>query len=429
MIARILTLLAGHLSLAASGAEPPGNAIFVHADGAPTGAWMAARWMVAGPDGELNWDRMPHVAVYDGRLANDLTSTSQGGATAHAWGVKPPRGAYGLPGPDARSLSGFNGSILQEALAAGRPAGIVNSGSAIEPGSAVFATSVASRSDNEGICAGLVASGVPVILGGGEEWFLPAGKEGHHGPGRRTDGRDLVREARERGYKVVFTREELAALPVGTPRVLGLFARANTFNDKAEEFLQEAGLPLFDPAAPTVAEMAAKAIELLSHQGEGFILVVEEEGSDNFGNNSNAAGVIESLRRADEALGVALEFLSRHPRTLVVTTSDSSAGGFSATGIPLGRPTEEPLPPRTANGAPVDGRGGTGTPPFISEPDKQGRRFAFQVSWALVDDTSGGVVARAAGFRAERISGNVRNTDIYRAMHAALFGSDLPPAD
>jgi alkaline phosphatase len=425
MLARILPLIAGLLVLPASAADAPGNVIFVHADGSATGAWMATRWMVAGPDGKLNWDRMPHVAVYDGRLTDILSSTSHGGATVHAWGVRSSRNNYGLTEPDARSLSGFHGSIMQEALAAGRPAGIVNSGSAIEPGTTVFATSVASRDDNEAICAGLVASGVPVILGGGEEWLLPAGAKGRHGPGKRTDGRDLVQEARDRGYTVIFTREELAALPADTPRVLGLFARADTFNDRAEEALREAGMPMFDPAAPTVAEMTAKAIEILSRMGEGFILVTEEEGSDNFGNKNNAAGVIESLRRADEAIGVALDFAARNPRTLVITTSDSSAGALSATGLPIARSTDAPLPKFAPNGAPIDGREGTETPPFVSAPDRAGRRFAFQVSWALLDDTSGGVVARAAGHRAERISGNVTNIDIYRAMHAALFGSEL----
>lgn len=390
---------------------------------------MAARWMEVGPDGRLNWDRMPNVAAYDGRLADQLSSSSNGGATVHAWGVEASRDAFGFTDPEAESLSGFRGSIMQEALAAGRPVGLVQSGSAEEPGSAIFATSAAKRSDTEGICAGLVASGVPVILGGGEGWFLPRGMNGRHGPGLRTDLRDLVAEARNRGYTVVFTREELAALPADTPRVLGLFAHEATFNDRNEEALREAGLPRFDPVAPTLAEMTAKAIEILSRQGEGFLLVVEEEGSDNFGNKNNAAGVIDSLRRADEAIGVALEFAVRNPRTLVITTSDSSAGGFNATGLPLGRSADEPLAANAPNGAPIDGRDGTGSPPFVTAPDAKGRRFLFQVSWALADDTSGGVVARAAGHRAELISGSVRNIDIYRAMHAALFGGELAPAE
>jgi alkaline phosphatase len=425
MVVRILLLLAGMLALPAMAADAPGNVIFIHADGAPTSAWMATRWIAKGPDGRLNWDRMPHVAVYDGRMSDDLTATSHGGATAHSWGVRASRNSYGLTEPDAQSLSGFKGSIMQEAIAAGRPAGIVNSGSAVEPGTTVFATSVAFRDDNEGICAGLVASGVPVIFGGGEEWFLPEGARGRHGSGKRTDGRDLVQEARERGYTVIFTRDELTALPAATPRVLGLFARAHTFNDSSEEALRKSGLPMFDPAAPTLAEMTAKAVEILSRQGEGFILVVEEEGSDNFGNNNNAAGVIESLRRADDAIGLALEFAEKDPRTLVITTSDSSAGGFNATGLPANRAFDEPLREFAPNGAPIDGREGSKSMPFLSSPDRAGTRFAFQVSWALRDDTSGGVVARAAGNCAGRISGNVTNVDIFRAMHAALFGGEL----
>src|SRR3712207_1684893 len=63
---------------------------------------------------------------------------------------------------------------------------------------------------------------------------------------------------------------------------------------------------------------------------KGFLLVAEEEGTDNFGNsNMNAEGIIEAGKRADRAIGVALDYAQQNPRnTLVITAADSDAGGF-----------------------------------------------------------------------------------------------------
>ena len=70
-------------------AEPgEGNVIFFHPDGMGVNTWGAVRMMTVGPDGRLNWDRIPHMAVYTGHMKDRLTSTSHGGATTHAYGVR-----------------------------------------------------------------------------------------------------------------------------------------------------------------------------------------------------------------------------------------------------------------------------------------------------------------------------------------------------
>ena len=96
---------------------------------------------------------------------------------------------------------------MEEAQARGLAVGVVNSGSAVEPGTACFLVSAESRSQNADIVARQLESGVEVILAGGEEWYLPEGGEGRHGKGLRTDGRNLVEEAKEAGSQVVFTQE------------------------------------------------------------------------------------------------------------------------------------------------------------------------------------------------------------------------------
>lgn len=414
-------------TLAARAATTPANVIFVHPDGTSIGSWMATRFLHVGPDGLLNWDRMPHVAVYDGRLGDALSATSNSGATTHAWGLRAGSKAFGLMGSDARALSGFHGTIMQEAAAAGRAVGIVQSGAHYEPGTAVFLTTAKDRDDSAAICAGLLASDAPVLLGGGEAWFLPRGTKGRHGEGRRTDSRNLVEEAKARGYTIVYTRAELQALDADTERVLGLFAHDHTFNDQPEEDLRAAGLPLYAPDAPTVGEMLAAALTILSRDPDGFFVVVEEEGSDNFANKNNAAGTIEAHWRADGTLGVAQQFAERNGRTLVLTASDSSAGGLWPYGPTLGKlDPDQPLPERESNGAPIDGRAGTATPPFLAAPDRQGTRYPFYVCWPSKNDGSGGVVARASGFNAERLFGNTSNVDLYRLMYFTLFGRELP---
>ena len=126
-----------------SAAQPgsgEGSVIFFHPDGMGVNTWGAVRMMTVGPDGRLNWDKLPYMAVYTGHMKDRLTSTSHGGATTHAYGVKVLADSYGMDGKEPlTSASGFEGSILQEAKAAGLAVGMVNSGTITEPGSGVFA--------------------------------------------------------------------------------------------------------------------------------------------------------------------------------------------------------------------------------------------------------------------------------------------------
>ena len=421
------------LSLCVSPAPPAAaqaSVIFVHPDGASAATWAAARALHAGPDGELYWDQLPHVAVYKGHLNNSLTSSSNGGATAHASGVTPGYDAFGRSEggvAEADLLDEKGGSLLlgRAAIAAGIPTGLVQSGIAPEPGTAVFLVDHESRKDHEAIALKLIESGARVLMSGGEKHFLPQGTRGVHGMGVRTDGRDLVEEARERGYTVVRTRVELLLLPADTQKVLGLFAEGATFNDATEEVNRERGLEPFDPAAPTLAEMTAAAIRVLAQDGDAFFLVVEEEGTDNLGNKNNAAGTLEAARRADAALGVAKTWVDQNPDTLLITAADSDGGGLRMSGFPESaiRGQAPAVTPETArNGAPMDGIDGTSTAPFRAKPNAAGKRLPFAIVWSHLNDVSGGVVVRAIGKNADQVRGTMSNVEVSDLMRATLFG-------
>ena len=63
------------------------HAPFWH-DGSSISAWAAVRLLTVGPDGMLNWDKLDRMGVYRGHLKDSLASSSNGGATVHAYGVK-----------------------------------------------------------------------------------------------------------------------------------------------------------------------------------------------------------------------------------------------------------------------------------------------------------------------------------------------------
>jgi alkaline phosphatase len=325
------------------------------------------------------------------------------------------------------SLSGKPYSVMKEAREAGLATAIINSGHLAEPGTGVFVASADSRTAVEAITRQIVESGTDIILGGGEALLLPNDVVGRHGVwGIRRDGQNLVERAEKLGYTVVYTRQELQDLPSSTERVLGLFAPAHTFNDRSEEELSVLGeAPLYRPDAPSIAEMLAVTLRLLEAQAKRFLLVVEEEGSDNFANHNNAVGTLTALARADTAIGVALDYISDHPSTLLILAADSDAGGLEV--VPVTDPSAfvQPLELITRNGSPLDGPDGAGSLPFVAQPDRFGNRLRFGIAWANYDDLLGGIVARAHGLNAELLPTAVDNTDIYRLLYATVFGEWL----
>ncbi|MCL0061846.1 alkaline phosphatase [Thermodesulfovibrionales bacterium] len=351
------------------------NVIFIHPDGTGQGHFTAARLVLLGPDGMLNWDRLPNVAVTRNHIANALSPDSAAGAVAHAAGVKTNRGYYGLC-VNRKPLR----TVMKDAIDAGRSAGLINTGCITEPGTGVFVASVTFRDDRAEIASQILHAGVDVILGGGERWFLPKGVRGRHGDGARRDGRNLIEEALNLGYTIVYNAEELMALPAGTEKVLGLFASRNIYN-------------IFPPRAykentPSLAQMVEVALEILPNE-IGFLLVAEEEGTDDFSNINHGRMVIAAVKRADNAIGVALEFAKNNPDTLLITASDSIAGGLSIAG------------PRRKR--------------FITPCGME-----FSIAWAGFRDHGSGTITRAYGKYSELISGTIDNIFINKVIRKAL---------
>jgi len=314
-----------------------------------------------------------------------------------------------------------------EAKNAGINIGIINSGHLAEPGTAVFLTTVPDRKLTDLITEQLVNQNAKVIFGGGEELFLPPFKIGFHKkPGIRSDGKDIIELAIQLGYKVIYTRDQLLELPPTTAKVLGIFSAQDSYNDKTEEDLKKENLTCYHPSAPTIAQMTKKALEILSYNHKQFFLVTEEEGTDNFSNKNNASCMLEAMKRADDTVGVALNFLKQDPRTLILLAADSDAGHPTTYASTTLMSKTEPLPASTLNGAPLDGVEGTQTLPFLSKPDRFGTTLPFGIAWVSTYDNLGSVISKAHGFNAKYLPVSIQNTDIFKLIFKTLFGTNLP---
>ncbi|MEO0774202.1 MAG: alkaline phosphatase [Pseudomonadota bacterium] len=414
---RVLIMMAG-LALPLQ-AQETGNVIFLHPDGTGVNHWLAARMHVVGPDGVLNWDKLPALGVYTGHMSDRVTGTSHGGATVHAYGVKVQADSFGMDGRTPLiARSGKPLSIAEEAMAAGKALALVQTGHIAEPGTAAFVASSESRRNTHDIARQVIQSGAQVIMAGGERFLLPSGVEGQHGPGERKDGLNLIEMASEAGYTVVYTRAELLALDLsGVERLLGVFAHDHMFNDQARERNLAEGKPTYLPTAPSLAEMTKAALTLISRDPDGFFAVIEEEGTDNLANNMNAAGTLEALSRADAGVGVALDFVDGRADTLLIMAADSDAGGLQVM-----RQDEGPVDPMTWGGGILHGVEGPRGAAFETAPDAAGNTHFYGIAWTGRGDVAGGILVRGAGMNSDLITPLMDNTDVYSVMYRTLFG-------
>jgi len=435
------------------------HVIFLHPDGASPSHYAFARFVDKGPDGRLNWDMMSNSGVYLGHMKDQLGGTSNAGAVTHATGAKVYAESFGFEedGSLVTSLSGTNKTIVEEAIKAKKVTALVQSGAAFEPGTAAFVAKT-QQIDNNGqrivpraqaaeITKQVIESGVDFIMGGGELNMVPVGTAGFHGTAAEYDAlstsatvrptENLIDLAISKGYTVVYTEEQLNDLldpaknPTPPQKVLGVFAPIHTFNDRPEEVLAARGLPLYVGTAPTIAEMLEVTQQLMEKHpnfNNGSIAIVEEEGTDNFGNNNNAAGTLEAMRRADAAIGVAMNFVEKYSNTLLLTAADSDAGGLQVrdpitAGQPVGNINNNPT--TSARNVPMDGQTGANTLPFVTAPDANGGVFNFGIAWAGLPDFPGSIVSKAHGLNADKLPATVDNTAMYELMYETLFDTEL----
>mgnify|MGYP002335936726 CR=1 FL=1 len=471
---------------AAQAAEqgPARNVILLIGDGMGVTHVDAARQRIVGADGKLSMEQLANngsVSTYSVEKGTDKPNpVPDSAATSTAWssGVKSYNGAIGKDayGEDVVLL-------MEQAKAAGLRTGNV---STAEITDATPAGAMAHTFKRQ--CQGPTQSGcaegeahiahqisrngtADILLGGGLRRFEPDDQAALEEQGYTVLGdfgdENLPNDsgAQTADTQQVATSDDLAAVPAGTEKLVGLFNRGNLTVEKSKAAAAPASA---EAEEPTLPEMTAKAIELLSApakgQGKGagnrpgFFLQVESALIDKRSHANDAAQTLEEMRYFDQAVQVAREFAASKEGkgTLVVVSADHECAGFNIIGKGSFANAEAANPPGNVdssneantstprreyagnvldpqrstgivNGAGSADPGNFAPATFRTPEDPAGVQdgdpeASLWLTYVSGNHTGANVPVLSEGPGAAMLDGRVDQTDLYRAMSAALRG-------
>ncbi|MCP4366400.1 MAG: alkaline phosphatase [Planctomycetes bacterium] len=344
----------------ASDANGAKNVIIMIGDGMGWAQVAVARSFVHGPGGELNMDKFEHSGYVSTFSLHSLVTDSAAAATAMATGHKTGNGIIG------QSVHGEEyETILEMAGDEGKSTGLVTTTEVTHATPAAFAAHDDSREHAAAIAEDYLRHSQPDVIMGG---------------GLRVWNTVPLKEAKDAGYKVVFTKEELQAVDTSdTDKLLGLFDTGNmsyAMNRRMDE--------------PSLIDMSLKVLELLSRDADGFFLMIEGGRIDHAGHDNNSRAVLYDTIAFDETVGAVVEWLGKNglaDETLLIVTADHETGGLAVTG------------PRD----------------FLP---KRGNKA--ETKWIYRHHTAEDVPIWAQGPGAEKVNGHMDNTEVFELMRDAF---------
>ena len=307
--------------------------------------------------------------------ADKLVTDSAASGTAIACGKKTDNGRVGML-PDETRIE----NILEIAVGRGKSVGVVTTTSVTHATPACFLAHHKYRTYEWDIAAQIIETDAAVVLGGGYKYFLPP----ERGGGRR--GGDLAVAAGERGFEVVLDRDSMLASEA--PRLIGLFAPQHMPYELDRDV----------DSVPSLTEMVAKAIDILSQNENGFLLMVEGGRIDHAEHENNITDALGDLLAFDAAVGYVMEYQEENPDVTVIVTSDHDCGGPAITAL----------------------RDGYGGYPDIDQYHTLDDEGTEVVQWVSGDHTATMVPVFAIGPGREHFSGIIDNTDIFKGMAEIL---------
>ncbi|MFA0791320.1 alkaline phosphatase [Microbulbifer echini] len=356
----------GQKAVAAASAEEinntPGaakNIILFVGDGMGISTVTAARIFAGqklGLDGEeyqLSFEKMPYAGLVKTYNTNQQTADSAGTMTALVTGVKTKAGVLSVAEDVARgdctaSLDRPLTTSLELAEELGKSTGIISTARITHATPAATYAKVPEREWEytapdgcRDIATQLVelqaGDGIDLVMGGGRRNFLPSDqKDLEDKDGKRTDGRNLIEEWKERYSDGVTTSvyvEDKTAFDqldvANTDKLLGLF-NASHMRYEADRANDVAG-------EPSLSEMTAKGLAMMQKNDKGYFLMVESGRIDHGHHANNAFNALSDAEEFAKAVQVAMDSTNAED-TLIIVTADHSHVMTIAGGTTRGNP-------------------------------------------------------------------------------------------
>lgn len=276
------------------------NIIFMVSDGMSTGTLNMASLLLQRKEGrQSQWLRLYEQesvtrALMDTASASSLITDSAAASSAWGGGVRVKNGKLNVSEDGT-----LHTPILQKFKTAGKSVGCVTTVPITHATPAGFCITNASRGDMHEIAAQYLPLKFDVMMGGGREYFPPA----------------LLARYTASGYSVARNRQQM--LQLNTTPVLGIF------NENGLPYaLDHAQDTTLQEQIPTLAEMAATALQLLNRNKKGFVLQIEGGKVDWAAHANDAGALIYDQIAFDNAIKVAIDFAAKDGDTMVIITTD-----------------------------------------------------------------------------------------------------------
>lgn len=308
-----------------------------------------------GEEEKISWEEFSHAAFSKTYNTDRQVADSAGTATAMFSGVKTKYEVIGVdetieldvcPGEDkSANIDSFFVSAQDEGKATGfvstarvthaTPASLyAHSASRYWEDDSLLPVEEAAKGCVD-IAVQLLTEGrdIQVILGGGRRTFLSnttQDPEYANKTGNRQDGRNLVEEwmelHKDENSQYVWNKEGFdSADYTQVDYLLGLFEPSHMQYEEDRSSDGKTG-------EPSIAEMTGKAIEILSKNEQGFILMVEGGRIDHAHHEGIAHRALTDTLALDEAVTKAISLVNTED-TLVIVTADH-AHSMTMTGYP-----------------------------------------------------------------------------------------------
>jgi len=307
-----------------TGAPKAKNVILFVGDGMSvahrTAARILSKGMVEGRyGGELAMDDMPHMALVSTAGTDSVVTDSANSASSYTTGHKSCVNALGvycarnkdtLAHPKVETIS----EVVKRLR--GMSVGVVTNTEIEDATPASMVSHTRRRSDYNDIVKMFFDVQPDVIMGGGSPNFLAKSTPGS----KRPDEDDYIKKFETAGYKFVSTKTELANAKTAG-KVLGLFNTGNVDGALDRFFLKKGGVPKF-PDQPDLTDQIGAALEILSKNDKGFVLMVESGRIDKYSHSLDWERAIFDTIMLDNAVKVAKDFAAARNDTLVVVVPD-----------------------------------------------------------------------------------------------------------
>lgn len=427
------------------------NVILFIGDGMGPTVLTATRLFKVGEEGNLEMMKLPHSARIK-TFSNDAQTTdSAPSMAAYTTGVKMNNEVIAMssdtkavaPGKNVNgnktvnNCSSDNGkpvpTILELAKAAGKSVGAVTTTELTHATPAATYAHICHRDAAYDIAAQAVpggtgfnqalGDGVDVLMGGGANHWTPYSASNKGG---RNDNRDLTAEMKAQGYSYVTTQSELAKVTSG--KVLGLFSSKSHLDYELDRVAKGAA-----NTQPSLSEMTAKAIDLLSKNSQGYFLMVEGGRIDHALHGTNAKRSLTDAVALDEAVKTALGKVDLS-NTLIVVTADHdhtmTINGYSAKGNPVLDLVKngDGSTQNDADGKPFttlvfgNGPNRPDVRPVLTSDQVMANDYLQETGVKLTSETHGGgdVMLFADGAGSNRFKGTLDNTKVFGKLREAL---------